>query len=500
MPRIKHICLWLVAAGGLLPVCGLRAETLQDALVEAYRSNPDLEAQRAKLRGTDEAFIQARAEFAATLSLQTQATYNRDTYGREARLQAQTLSPGSKPYSERTGINPMLVVTQPLFTSGRISADIKAAGAQVSADRQGLRIVEAAVLFDVIQAYADVVRDQKALDIRKLNLEMLTRQLAETRAMQKAGEITRTDVAQIEAALATEEDLNSQAAAQLEISRANFAAAVGHAPEDLAPMPELGGELGSLSEVAAVAEAGNPSIRRAVYIEEASHARIYAAKASQGINVDAQLQGGYDGSLSPFQQRNLDRVVGVTVNVTVPLYSGGRLRSQTRQAFENNTADRMNAESVHRGVIKSLVTSWQQWNASQQSTKLQDRAVKSAAVAYVGMGKEYRVGERSTLDVLQAEETQRNAEIALNAARHDEFVSKAAILQIMGRLEITNLAAVDHPYNPDAHLKAVAPKIGAVLSAPVKAIDGLSAGSVKPMVLSPAPGLGTPAPSERKVE
>jgi len=445
----------------------------------------------------DEAGVQARAEFAATLSLQTQASYTHDAYGRQTRLQTQALSPNASVYTEQTSVAPQLVLTQPLFTSGRISADIKAAGAQVKADRQALRIAEGTVLFNVIQAYADVVRDRAALDIRKLNLDMLHRQLAETQAMQRAGEITRTDVAQIEAALATEEDLNNQATAQLEVSRANYAAVVGHTPDGLAPLPDLGGRLGSASDIIASAEADNPQILQALYIEEVSHARIYAAKANQGISVNAQIQGGYQGAMSPFYSPNLDRVVTATVNVTVPLSTGGQLSSLTRQAYDQNTVDKLNVESVHRTVIKAVATAWQQWHAAQQSVETEDRAVKSAAVAFEGMGKEYKVAQRSTLDVLLAEETQRNAELALNTAKHDAYLYEASLLQVMGRLEITNLTTVEHPYDPGAHLKSASPQVSPTIDAPLEAIDGLANGPVKPVALTPTAGENARTPEGR---
>jgi outer membrane protein len=132
-------------------------------------------------------------------------------------------------------------------------------------------------------------------------------------------------------------------------------------------------------------------------------------------------------------------------------------------------------------MVRTLVTAWQQWRAAQLSVESENAAVQSASVEFEGMGKEYKAAERSTLDVLSAEEALVTAELALNAARRDAYIYKAAVLQNMGRLEIANLTQIDRAYDPDAHLKAVMPKISPILDAPLEKLDGLGGKPVKSM-------------------
>ncbi len=440
----------LVSAMVCVNVC--EAETLQDALTVAYKTNPDLQAQRARLRVTDETYIQTRSQFAPTVSLQAQGSYDREHLAKSTRQAEGASNPNLPKFLEQNSVNAELVVSEPIFTSGRLTSQLRAANADVHAGREALRTTEANVLYNVILAYADIERDQGALDIRQLNLDMLHHQVDETRARQKAGEVTRTDVAQAEAQLAAEDALYRSAMGQLDISRNNFAAVVGHMPADLAPLPALVGVPGTLDEALKTADRDNPDLLQARYIETGSRAKIDVAKANLGPTVTAQVQQGYQGSLVPFDQRDLNRGLGITANVIVPLYSGGLYQSQVRQAFDQNAVDQMTVDGTRRSLTKVLATIWSERLVAQNAVEAQTRQVAAAKIAFEGMRKEYTAGERSTLDVLVAEETLRDAELSLNSAKHDVYVTGAAILQNMGLLEITNLVEIDTIYEPDRHL------------------------------------------------
>ena len=237
------------------------AETLQEAIALAYRTNPSLLAQRANQRALDESIVQARAGLRPTLDVTVSGDYSRD-YSDTA------LDPDSDGASASIGLS------QTLWSGGRIGHGITAAEAEILAGRENLRGIEQSVLASVIQAYADVIRDMEVLRIRQANLAVLQRQLEESSARFEVGEITRTDVAQSEARLAQSEAELANAQAQLSTSRAVYAAVVGQAPGDLAPMPALPGVPADFDSALDVALADNPDIRAAAYTLAAAEARV----------------------------------------------------------------------------------------------------------------------------------------------------------------------------------------------------------------------------------
>ncbi len=463
------------------------ATTLEEALVYSYRTNPGLQTQRDKLLAIDESYVQARAEFSPTLSVQVQGDYSREHQGREIRLQELQNSTSIPDYLEQNSVTGQLVVSQPLYTSGRFAADLKAADAGVRSGREALRTAEANLLFNVIQVYTSVARDQEALDIRTLNLSMLKHQVAETVARQKAGEVTRTDVAQAEAQLASEDALYQASVGQLNISRANYKAVVGTEADDLLPPPDIEGLPETFDAAIDSAERNNPDLRQTIYNEQASKARVYASRANGGPTLSAQLRGGYNGSAVPFTGHNLNKDVSLTANLTIPLYSGGVQSSQVRQALDQNYADQDSIEDVHRGVIQNVSIAWNQMLIAQAAVEAQQRQVAAATIAFEGMRKEYSNGDRSTLDVLIAEETLRDAELALISARHDQYVAKAAILQNMGWLELQNLVHKPRLYEPEDHLKNLDKPLTNSIAGLLRHVDGAAVPTIAPIRVTRKP-------------
>ena len=250
------------------------AETLQEALALAYRTNPSLLAQRANQRALDESIVQARAGLRPTVDVTVSGSYSR------------TDSPvvGTPPFQsggvvESDSASATVGVGQNIWTGGRIGHAITSADAQILAGRENLRDTEQSVLALVIQSYADVIRDTEILSIREANLGVLRRQLEEASARFEVGEITRTDVAQSEARLAQSEADLANARAQLSVSRAAYAAVVGQSPGDLAPMPVLPGVPTDFDNALDVALIDNPGIRAAGYSLDAAEANVAAAKA-----------------------------------------------------------------------------------------------------------------------------------------------------------------------------------------------------------------------------
>lgn len=431
-----------VGAGALAtPVA---AETLADAIALAYESNPTLQAQRATQRALDETYVQARSGWRPTLNAAAQVNSSEN---RVPAAVGNFLNPSGVTHDESSSL--AVTFVQPLWTGGRVGAAVSAAEANILAGRENLRRVEAQVLGTVIQAYVDVRRDQEALRIRQANVDVLTKQLAESNARYEVGEITKTDVAQSQARLAAAQAQLQSAQAQLAISRANYAAAVGQNPGDLAPEPPLAALLPTtVDEAFDVADDNNPQIRQAQYSEQASRARVAGAQAEHMPSISLQARMGFNGPGEPFERDLYSRNVTGSAVVSVPLFAGGLVNSRVRQAKEQNNTDRINVEGARRAVLQNVTQSWNQLVAARANIGSTAEQVRAASIAQEGTKQEQQVGLRTTIDVLNAEQELRQAELAQVSARRDEYVAASAVLLSMGRLEAKNLIPTAAQYDP----------------------------------------------------
>ena len=422
------------------------AETLADAIALAYQNNPTLQAQRASPRALDENYVQARSGWRPTLGLQVTSNWaetQTPIAGRGVDLNGDGVpdSFGSGGVRRSNRGQAGISFNQPLWTGGRVAASVNAANADVLAGRESLRRTESVVLAQVIQAYADTRRDQESLRIRQENVNVLTRQLQESQARFEVGEITRTDVAQSQARLAQAQSLYQSAFAQLAITRAGYTTLVGQSPGDLAPEPSLAYMLPTdPDEAYKIAEEFSPQLRAQQFAEQASRARIAGARAERMPSVSANVTVGHSGLIDPFDPRdNFGRSVSATVTATVPIYSGGLVSSRIRQSVERNNADRITVEGVRRTVMQGVTQFWSQLIAARANIASSELQVGAARIAAEGTRQEQQVGLRTTLDVLNAEQELRQAELNQVSSRRDEYVAAANMLATMGRLEARNL-------------------------------------------------------------
>ncbi|MBA3048601.1 TolC family outer membrane protein, partial [Brevundimonas sp.] len=372
-------------------------------------------------------------------------------------------------------------LSQTLWSGGRIGHGISAAEAEILAGRENLRDIEQSVLASVIQAYADVLRDDEILAIRQSNLGVLQRQLEEASARFEVGEITRTDVAQSESRLAQSEADLANARAQLSVSRAVYAAVVGQAPGDLAPMPELPGVPTDFDNALDVALMDNPSIRAAGYSLRAAEANVAAAKAE--YMPSARLTASYGGSTADLG--NLNDIADETrfqagATISVPLFTGGLNSSRVAQALERANVAQISVEGERRSTLQAVSSAYAQSISARATLQAGEEAVRAATVAAEGVRQEAQVGLRTTLDVLNQELELRNAQITLASARRNEYVAQANLLAAMGRLEGQDLDASMTVYDPVANYDRVRNRGGLPWDGLVEAIDRLAAPPVVP--------------------
>lgn len=411
------------------------SETLAEAVALAYQTNPTLRAQRAQQRAVDESVIQAQSAYAPSADASGTLRYD------------ENFNAGQGDTDAGASLN----VRQSLYSGGRIAASVSGARADVLTGREQVRSVETNVLLSVIQAYVDIRRDEEALRIRTDNLTVLRRQLEETRARFEVGEITRTDVAQSEARLALAQANLANSQATLANSRARYASVVGQNPSELAPEPPLPALPATVEEAYAIAEAESPEIRGADFAELGSRARVRAARAefAPTVNVD----GAYSASRAPLfggpgTADNLNQSANVRLGASIPLFSGGLNASRVRQALERENTARFRVDEARRGVLNDVAQAWNGLLAARASLISNQEQVRATGVAFEGVSAEAQVGLRTTLDVLNAQQELRNAELLLVNARRDAYVAEASTLAAMGRLQAQNLIGGVPIYDP----------------------------------------------------
>lgn len=463
---LAAVCSFGLMAGGASLAS---AETLADAIALAYQTNPTLQGQRASQRALDESIVQARTGFRPQIDASASASASD---GQDDGDAARASSAG-------------LSVSQPIYTGGRVASQINAAEADILTGREGLRSVEAGVIQQVITAYVDVRRDQERLRISQENVAVLQRQLDEARARFEVGEITRTDVAQAEARLAASKASLASAQAQLAISRASYAAVVGQNPGDLEPEPSLETFLPpAIEDAFDSAEQNNAEILAAQYAERASASRITIARSSRLPTVTATGSLGFSGSTeggffapSPAGGAfdDYQRNVSGRVSVSVPLFTGGLISSQVRAAEERNSADRQAIEETRRGVLRTVSQAWNSLIGARANLSANEEQVRAARIAFEGVRQEAQVGLRTTLDVLNAEQELRSAELSLVNARREEYVAATVLLSAMGKLEARYLVPGVEQYDVTANGRKFSHKLGWTPWEPVLGfIDGVA--------------------------
>ncbi|WP_421729063.1 TolC family outer membrane protein [Brevundimonas sp.] len=463
------------------------AETLQEAIALAYRTNPTLLAQRANQRALDESVPQARAGLRPTIDASIGASYSRTdskgstTAGIDVDGDGIIDIPGTTTggVTETDSGSASVGLSQTIYSGGRIGHGIGAAEANVLAGRENLRAVEQQVLASVIQAYVDVQRDMEILTIRQDNLTVLRRQLDESNARFEVGEITRTDVAQSESRLAQSQADLANAQAQLSVSRAAYAAVIGQAPTNLETPPMLPGVPTDFDIALDAGLKENPGVLAAQYALQAAESRV--AQARSAYLPSARLTASYGGS------DDLDRFdltqrtsFQAGASVSIPLFTGGLNRSQVAQALEQANAAQIQVEGERRGVLQDVSSAYAQVISTRAALTAGQEAVRAATVAAEGVRQEAQVGLRTTLDVLNQELELRSAQVTLVSAVRNEYVAQALLLSAMGRLEGQNLDPAIEVYDAAENYRAVRNRGALPWDGVIEAIDRIAAPPVMP--------------------
>ncbi|MUJ75188.1 multidrug efflux RND transporter outer membrane subunit BepC [Brucella abortus] len=438
-------CKELVAAAVLLSGTVLTgqaalSETLTGALVKAYKNNALLNSSRAGVRIQDENVAIAKSAYRPQIT----GSYN--------------ISRGKTPATDyRTTGTVGIQLNQMLFDGFQTRNNVAAAETQVFAQRENLRNDEQNTLYQAVAAYMDVYQLRQIAALREKNLAAMNEQVRAARARLDVGEGTRTDVAQAEASRSTAIAALNAARADVKTAEATYMQVVGSLPDKLTPASAARHLPQSPSQAYASALASHPGILATKY---AVNAAGYNVKAKEGALLPTI---GLTASAS-----QLDTITGtdmgdgntasIGVGVSIPIYTGGRTSAQIRQSKEQLGQARIEVDVVQDKVRQAISSAWSQLEAARASVAANRDGIAAAQLALDGVIEERKVGQRTTLDVLNAQNDLVAVQIALVQAEHDVVVASYALLNATGRMTADQLGLQVAQYKPEEHYKAVKDK------------------------------------------
>lgn len=436
--------LTLMAGAAAMVTGPALAEELRDALVMAYNSNPTLLAARAQQRAVDESVPIARS--AGLPSLSGTATYSEFADG----------SSGN-PLAPDRNLDAQLTLGMPLYAGGGIRNSVRAAETRVTAGRFDLRAVESGVFSQVVAVYMDVILAEAVVKLNRANVQRLEVNLQATRDRFEIGDLTRTDVAQSESRLALARGQTRTVEAQLIAARERYIQIVGRAPDNLQTPPPLVGLPGSADDAVAIALESNPDLLAARQRSKAAGFDVAASNAGRLPSVGVFANTGYNDFLGTNKvpgavQSTNSTTVGV--RASVPLYQGGLPSAQKRQAQSRQSALMEQEIGVERAVIASVRAAYAQWLAAQELIASTEAAVNAAELSLEGVRAENTVGNRTILDILNAENELLNAQVQLVTAKRNAYVAGFNLLAAMGKAEARDLGLDGGAlYDPDVNYR-----------------------------------------------
>jgi outer membrane protein len=428
------------------------ADTLEWALVQAYQNNPQINSQRAAVRATDENVPQALSGYRPRFTLSGSLA--------EQYLDVYSKTGSSPPYSSTFGNTAVtsygFTGTQTLLNGFQTGNRTRQAESQVSAARETLRLSEHTILLSAVTAYMNLIRDAAILELQRRNVEVLAEQLRQTRDRFNVGEVTRTDVAQAESRLAGGRAAVGTAESNYVTSRAAYRQTIGVEAGKLAPaapVDRLSPRL--LAPAVAGARAQHPSVTVAMYNVDAAVLQVRIAEGALyptlTLQTNAQQTNGSAANLGTLQTS----VATVTGQLSVPLYQGGAEYATIRQAKETLGQRRLDLDTAREQAQQTVVQSWGQLEAAKAQIQATEAQVAASEIALNGVREEARVGQRTTIDVLNAQQELVTARVALVTAQRDRVVASFTLLAAVGRLSVPVLRLKVPAYDPMVHYQQV---------------------------------------------
>lgn len=426
-----------VTVGSLSPSI---ATTLTDALIQAYQTNPSLKVGQSGLRATDEAVKQAKGALLPTVSgnISVDRNFN-GSNGTEARTNGASIT-----------------TTVPIYAGGTGKLAIEKARYNVLATRQSLKATEQTVLLDAVTAYMDVRRDQKNVQLAINSVKVLEEEVRAARERFEVGEVTRTDVSQAESRLAASESSLELNRAALKRSINAYKATVGTYPKNLRTPPASPKSPNTANAAESIAIAKHPSLLQQQFLVNAAESDVQIARGNKLPTVSGRLTSSISNdNFDNFSSNGETKSNQVGIDYDQTFYRGGRLNSAERQALATLDQQKAQLQLIGLQIRQNVQSAYATWLASKATITARQKQVRAAKIAFEGTSEEAKLGARTTLDALNAEQELLQARSDLTAAIRDEYVNSYTLLATMGLLTVEHLNLGIPSYNPDVNYTKV---------------------------------------------
>jgi outer membrane protein len=438
---------WPLFMAAVVAAIPASAATLADAMVKAYQSSPQLNADRARQRGVDENVPQAlagyRPQIVASLGAGLQAVRNLLP---DNTVQSATLRPWT------IGVT----VNQVLFNGFKTANSVRVAEFQMHSGREALRNTGQGVLLDAVTAYMTVLANQALVEAQRTNVSVLREIQATTKKRLDAGDVTPTDTAQAEARLSRGlADLNAADVA-LAISKATYLQVIGEAPSQLAAAAPVD-RFSPLTLAASIETASreHPAVLGAGYDVDMAQTTIKVAESSLLPQASVQASASRSVETDTSLTTTATDQASVIGQISVPIYDGGMAASQTRQAKEVASQSRLVLEQLRNQTRTAVVSAWVSNEGTKIALTAAESEMRAAEIALEGVRREAQGGQRTTIDVLNAQQDLTNARSRLIQAQRDRVIASYTLLSAVGRLDVHTLNLNSPDYLPEVHYHQV---------------------------------------------
>lgn len=421
--------------------------TLEKVLRHVYLYSPVLEASRDELRASHELTPQALAGWKPAIRA-------------EASVYSSHIDSSNFSGADGATTKEMeLTLSQPLYRGGRTKAATERAHELIKAQYGRLLQSEQQVMLRAATAYMNVIRDRTLLNLRIGNEEALRQELNAVNERFKAGDVTTTDQKQAQARLARAQAEHVSASGQLENSRAEFEQVVGFSPDETLYIPARPFNFPpKIEDMIRGAEEGNPALQTSKRQKAAAEkdVDVLFGELLPEVSAFATYNKQYDPQPGIVDDSE-NRTIGIRANI--PLYDAGTKRSKVREAKSIASQREQEINQQRRLLREEISRNWSTLLSARQEISARVIELEAAKAALEGVREEAKMGERTVLDILDADQDVLSAEAARAQAHRDEVVASYALAASLGWLLPEKMGMADIAYQPGPHYRAMEDKI-----------------------------------------
>lgn len=425
----------------------VRAETLNDALAYTYEHSTTINAQRTYQKATDEGVAKAKSGYRPTVKA--------DGFVGRTHADIDYASAGDAQF-DQNAVDMAVGMVQPVFSGLTTYQTVRVAENQVMAGRADLSQTEQTVLLNAITAYMDFIRDEAVLDLQINQEKVLSKHLDSYKKRFNAGDLTRTDIAQAEARLSGAKASRIAAEGQVKVSKARYIDVIGKEPVALKDVTTFADNLPkTLDEAIEIALSGNPRIKSAEFTQMATKYNVKAREGALSPSVDLRASAGRQMNNQTVDLHDYWRV---TANMSVPLYQSGSEYANVRESKQLANRARILLLRARKTVRADTTSAWETYQATKSQIESIKAQIKASKTALDGVIRENNVGQRTILDVLDAEQEHLNNQVQLVRSHREEVISAYALLAAIGQLTPTGLNLDVETYDPSVYYEDVKDK------------------------------------------